>query len=247
MSAPADGYRLANGVILVPVDDGSARLLDMGGSFFALTRSGAEMVQGVLTDGAAATVATLAGNYGVEQDRIRSDLDTLLGELVTARLIEANGDPSRSRGWRGACARALVPLALSVPGVTRAPRALLAVARMSFLAFGWSDTVSAFGKSLRAKAAGSPAAPDSAEVARIDDMIRAAAARMPSVACKERALGAWYLLGRQGVPVSLVVGIQLYPLGGHCWCEADGRVITDFADHCAAYKPVARYEAQAAG
>jgi len=59
--------------------------------------------------------------------------------------------------------------------------------------------------------------------------------------CKERSLLYWALARRFGVEASLIVGIRLYPFGGHCWCESGGQVLTEDPYCCAAYQPVLRY------
>lgn len=245
MTSTPEHYRLAPDVILVEADDGSARLLDMSGSFFALSRSGAELLGGLLTNGAEQTIKSLSDKYAVEAERIETDLRQLLDKLLSSGLIQAGGRRSLWARVRSGLARSIVPVLLRLPRLERSPLALLTVARLCFLAFGWADTVAAWGRNLDRSGLGIAPAADAGLLTRVDDAIRGAAARLPSVACKERALSAWYVLRRNGVPASLVVGVQLYPLGGHCWCEVGSRVLTDFADHCRSYLPVVRYGATA--
>jgi len=50
------------------------------------------------------------------------------------------------------------------------------------------------------------------------------------------------LLRSAGVPAKLVVGLDLYPLAGHCWCEVGQHAFSDFPDRCESFTPVIRYE-----
>jgi Transglutaminase-like superfamily len=76
----------------------------------------------------------------------------------------------------------------------------------------------------------------------IDTAVRQAAARhILKVECKERALCCWVLARRAGVPAQLVVGICLFPLEGHCWCECGEWIFSDDRDRCASYHPVITY------
>jgi hypothetical protein len=61
---PTVEYFLPPDVILVTVADGSARLLDMAGSFHAVPKIGARMLEETLTSGAAAAAARVADDYG---------------------------------------------------------------------------------------------------------------------------------------------------------------------------------------
>ena len=69
-------------VILFDVDDGTARLLDLDGSFYALSETAAEMLQGVLAHGIDATIVHFADRHEVSPERIRSDIEVLLDELL---------------------------------------------------------------------------------------------------------------------------------------------------------------------
>ena len=81
-------YSLSPSVILLAVDDGSARLLDLDGSFHALSETAVEMLQGALTHGIDATIAQLAARYRLAPERIRSDIEALLDGLLKQQLIE---------------------------------------------------------------------------------------------------------------------------------------------------------------
>ena len=222
---------------MLPVDDGSARLLDLDGSFHALSRSGFELLQATLEEGPDAAASAIAASYAVDPARIRADLGVLLADLHGKGLIRASGEPvspSPRARWGGRCIHAFAATPLS-----GSPAALLVFARLCFATFGWSETVAAWAEVLTNQAR--PPVRQPSAVDQIDRRVRSLAARLPGVDCKERALAAWTMLARAGVPATLVVGVHLYPLTGHCWCEAEGWVLTDDALYCRAYTPVACY------
>jgi hypothetical protein len=77
----------------------------------------------------------------------------------------------------------------------------------------------------------------------IDDAVCTAAAWNPfGVACKERALSCWALARGAGLPATLVIGVELFPFSGHCWCEAGPWVLSDHAENCVPYLPILRYQ-----
>ncbi len=238
---------LAPDVLYVPVDDGSARLLDMNGSTFALSRTGAEILRETLAQGKERAVQSIADRYRIAHERVALDADRLLGELVRARLL-SRSDAGRSRpSLRAELAQLLASTGLRLLRLHHWPPALVALAGISFALFGWANTVLAWERCSQRSGtrAGGDWSDRSDAMDRIDNAIRRAAARMPRAACKERALSTWYLLLRERVPATLVVGIQLYPLEGHCWCEVGDRILSDYRDRCEAYRPVARYGLQA--
>jgi hypothetical protein len=246
MTNPAK-YMLAGGVVFLPVDDGSARLLDLDGSFYALSASGTEMLEGTLVDGVETTIARIAARYEVSAHKVRSDLESLLGKLKDKRLIQdcggRDGCRRRSALWP---ALTILP-ALRMLDVLRVkpkikPTLLLVVARACLAMFGWARSVAIWQKAIRPAQAAVAQSQQDEIISRVDDSIRRAAARLALSTCKERALCAWYILRSMGIPAALVVGVQLYPLAGHCWCQAGTRILTDFRDRCETYLPVVRYE-----
>src|SRR6266699_2778007 len=80
-------YVLPPDVIFLTVEDGSARLLDMGGGFHAMPAVGARMLQETLAKGAAAAVARIAEDYGVARHQVESDLTVFLRDLESQGLL----------------------------------------------------------------------------------------------------------------------------------------------------------------
>lgn len=69
-----------------------------------------------------------------------------------------------------------------------------------------------------------------------------AAANHPiSVACKERALCSWSLARAAGLHASIIVGVFLFPIAGHCWCKVGTQTLGDDQERCDEFTPVARW------
>ncbi len=239
-------YRLPAAVVLHVVDDGSARLIDLDGALFAVSRTAAEMLQGVLADGVDVTIGRLAEFYALSPERIRGDLEALLADLSKRGLVERSHAPSRRNRLRRLMAAIVVAPTLRLLGLVEPSErlsilALLVSARLCTAAFGWGTTVAAWRAAIRPKRL-LPRPEQEDFIQRIDGAIRRIAANVPSVDCKERALACWYLLCSRGIGADLVVGVQLFPMAGHCWCQVGDRVLTDSAQRCAAFAPIVRYE-----
>jgi hypothetical protein len=231
--------RLAPGVALVDVPDGSARLLDLDGNFHALSPLGAAMLRLALERGPEEAVRVIAADYAQDEGRVRADLGRFLGSLGRLGLLGRG----RRRRVRGALGWLALPAALAL--AWRWPRragALLGLARLSFRLFGWAATLRVWRWYHRG--ATRPLSPGEASKAAraVDEEVRASAGgHLLAVECKERALAAWALARAAGLPAELVVGVTFFPLAGHCWCELAGEPLGDEPARCALYAPVFRY------
>jgi hypothetical protein len=243
---PALGYcRLSPDVVLIPLEDGTAGLLDLDGSFFGLSELAAAMLIGTLDKNAPDTVERIAAEYNADVARVRADLSELLRTLRAKGLIRVSGDRSSAR------LRTVIAIAVSSPvlktlGLVRNPwlkaPALLAVARLSFALAGWARTVDAWQKCLRRSHVAAVGSERERLIDMIDSATRSSASGLPSIACKERALCCWFMLHSAGIPARLVMGVQFVPFSGHCWCEVDDRILTDSPERCKAYTPVVHYD-----
>ncbi len=240
---PGD-HVLAPDVVLVLVGDGTARLLDMDGTFYALPAIGAQMLQGTLERGRTTTVRELAHRYQTGADQVGADMDSLVRQLRQQGLLRHG----RQR-WRRAAlwpALILLPCLYLIRRLRSAPAraaALLTLAYLSLACFGWRRTVALWRRGLGAPPWRRNAPPDEPTVRALDQAVRRAAAGHPlPLACKERALSCWALARWAGAPASLVVGLDLFPLAGHCWCEAGPWILSDNDDTCGLFTPVIRYE-----
>jgi hypothetical protein len=234
-------YVLAPDVVLVQVEDGTARLLDLAGDFYALPATGAEMLQGVLEHGLAPTVAALAEEYAIEPQQVQADLTAMLRQLEERGLLQKG--PTRRRRRNFWSMLALVPFLFLIgwlPLLRLRAGALLILASLSFACFGWARTVAVWQRSVRRRSA---AALEEPAVKALDEAVRSAATWLPlQIACKERAIACWTLASWAGMPAKLIVGLELFPLAGHCWCEVGLWTLSDDLDKCEFYSPVLCYE-----
>jgi hypothetical protein len=226
-------------VLLVRVVDGTSRLLDLSGRFLGLAPGTTSLLCDAMESGREAAARTMAAATGVATERIGDDLDTLISTLQHAGFLDGDRNASR-RGGRtpGRQSGAFLRRLLAAAGrSTWGIRLLLGLAWVSFRALGWPRTVALWGSCTGHSS-------DSSEdpVAAVADAVVLAAAGNPMpVACKEKALVSWALLKNRGQAARLVLGVELFPFGSHCWCEAGGRHVADFADRCDAFEVVRIY------
>ncbi len=235
-------YILSPDVLFISADDGSARLLDLGGQFFSVSEVGAIMLQIVLKRGVEAAVQEVSTRFAANSAQVRRDLIAMLADFEQKGLIRPAD--STNRAPRRAERRALAWIvALPLPLILAAPVsmkvkgfALLALARLSCALGGWTATIRAW-----TPRTGRPAAFTTTAM-EVDRAVRAAAsAHVFQVACKERALSCWALARKSGLSAELVVGITFFPVAGHCWCEVGELPISDDVRRISDFRPVARW------
>jgi Transglutaminase-like superfamily len=226
--------RLGPDVLLVRAPDGSGRLLDLGGSFYALDPIAVELLWDVARRGRAETVRAAARRYRVPEQRVAADLDELLAALPPG-VGTAEVAPGGGRGDRLAVA------GLSLLAHLRPARARiwvrLAAARICFATVGWSRTLRWW------TALPAPPRTDGRTPAEVDVRVRrAATGSVLGHTCKERAVVSLAEARSAGLGAAVVLGISFYPLATHSWCVLDdGVVLGDLADVCTAFEPVARH------
>src|SRR5689334_12444589 len=91
-------FILCEGVVHFEVEDGTSRLLDLGGRFYGLSAVATQMLRATLDAGPEAAAQRLAREYGVPPERVRGDLITLLVGLERKGLIRRATD-RRIRAW----------------------------------------------------------------------------------------------------------------------------------------------------
>jgi hypothetical protein len=242
-------YAFASDVVYLPMQDGSARLLDLGGRFYAVSAIGAAMLKEMFERGTAGAAQHLAGQYGVDIRQVHTDLAAFLRDLERRQLLYRRH--ARPRIRRPAPALFSWLLAPLLYGVRRGVRSLhaqawmlLALAHLSCGLFGLTRTIAVW-KRCSCPAYGdmsAEAAAAAAPVRAVDAAVRRAAAKhVFQVECKERALCCWVLARAAGVPAALVIGVSGFPVQGHCWCEFGPWTFSDERDWCEMFTPVARY------
>jgi len=227
---------------LVALDDGSGRLLDLNGSFFALSPSATEVLQAVLRSGNQHAAQEIAARYQLEPPAAAAMVESLTTSLQKSGVIvrhtsEQPGDNGISRKLQGRLiwlANRLAPvLALRI-------WLLLALAYFSIRIQGWPRTLEIWKGMKNSFLPGSQKLP-SAE-AMCEKIRRTVASHILPVNCKERSLLCWSLLRAAGIETQLIVGIDFFPFSSHCWCESDGDVVCDFPGRCANYHPIFIYQ-----
>ena len=200
----------------------------MGRGTFAVRPDTAAWLRAVLAEGASPASA-----------------DPGLTPFLHERLVlDVGRHRSRLGAVKAICASVLVERALRRAERARSRRGvarrLLHVARVATALFGWAETVRVWERRY-CQPPGAP--PDrSQDLEVIDETVRRVAARsLAGHECKERALACLALARRSGVAAELVVGISDPPLRAHVWVEVGGTIVSDDADSCRRYNPVARY------
>src|SRR5512135_2405391 len=80
-------YRLAPDVILLLIQDGSARLLHLGGNFYAISQTGAVMLYETLKADTATAALRIATEYRAKLSQVQNDLRAFLHNLEERQLI----------------------------------------------------------------------------------------------------------------------------------------------------------------
>jgi len=247
-------YRLAPEVLLVMVEDGSARIVDLDGAVAALDATATTMLEASLRYDEAGALAELAGAFGVEPWRITADFHAVVGDLVAQGALrsDVSGPPRRARRTRRRVASALTALAVRWVGAGRRRGIqawyVLTAAHISLRLVGWSSTLGTWGAPGRpgwgnARRAAGNGNEGTGDLDAIAVAVTRAVARYPvPLDCKERALAAFAMARAAGLPARIVLGISLFPLALHTWCESGGQVVADQLDgYCDRYTPLRIY------
>ena len=245
MGSENSAISLSPDIVFVDAGDGSARLLNLGGSFYALNAVGAEFLRTVLQNDTATAIHLLASSRADSEEQISVDLQLLLAELNRKHLVYFKEKPSNRIQRRRLFARLLISPSLFLirhacsSNYWRA-HCLLLFSHVCFRLFGWSDTVALWG----GHATGDSTA-HASQVPIISDLVRkAVAGHWLAVECKERSISCWKLLQWEGIQSDLVVGVSLSPMQGHCWCSYDRTILADDAERCRLFVPIIQYNAR---
>lgn len=238
-------FTLEDGVYLVDVADGSARLLDMDGGFFALSVMGARMLRDCLAHDTQEAARRIAEECRVDQDVVKADLDAFLKTLTDRGLVRPlliARPAQRTRDARIRILAAMISRVLASLSVRWQALILINVLRIGCRWLGWTRIVEACRQASDSVASGVGPEANADQVDIIEAAVAQAIASNPvHVACKERALVSWVLARAAGLPAVLVLGLYLFPAGGHCWCEVGAKILGDRAERCRHYQVVERY------
>jgi hypothetical protein len=240
-------YGLAADVALVIVWNGSSRLIDLNGECYGLPEMSTKLLAIALQRGVDAAVREIALQYAVAAERVRADLEAFLGDLHQRGLLTRSGQ----KGSRaGLCCRAA---AWALAGMfrfvlrffgsdTNRAAVLLALSCITLKLLGWTKTIEVWQRTQVGRLQRASRVASSQAVEAIGQAVRKALSRSVfPVDCKARALCCWALLRSAGQPARVVVGIDLFPFLGHCWCESGTQVLADGHDRCGRFTPVLQY------
>lgn len=240
-------YRLAPDVVFLRIQDGSARLLNLRGNFYALSRTGAHMLNETLREGIATAALHIATLYRTELSLVQRDLHAFLRNLEEKELIYRVGQHPRVIQDKNALPQLLLPpllhfILICPLSLEKKSWSLLTLASLAIRLFGWPKTIASWHAYLQKYAPRCVTGELEPSVHKIDNAVRRVAACHPfHVECKERALCCWWFLSSAGFSTQLVVGVSLFPLECHCWCEAGQFIISDDRGRCERFTPVLSY------
>ena len=241
------GIFLATDTVFLGADDGSGRLLALDGDFYALCATSADMVRQLLERPMEVVLPDLYLTYDAPEDRIRNDLNDLVSDLNQQGLVTLSSSPLTFREKKRVPPWPLLDPLLRVlwkrpVDCRKLVWGVLALARIACRVWGWSSSVTCWRRFLNRNPSAHPQKRAVDRAAAIDASVRSGAARhLFGMGCKERALACWFLLHRSRIPAELVLGVNLYPLSSHCWCEWQKRIYGDDPDRCARYEAIIRY------
>ena len=240
--ATAD-YVLRPDVLLLLLEDGTARLLDLDGDIYALSHTAATMLDEALRYEVAAIARGLAVRYGIDQHQAEADTRAFLNQLEQKGLIRRA--PPTAATVRSTPPRWIVTLLRTIhtwpASLSSQTMALSTVAYFANRRAGWAGALGAW----RRYYSRQPLSDNNStqQIGAIDQTVRTIAARHPlKIGCKERALCSWGLARVAGQPAKLILGVELFPMACHCWCQLGSRIIGDDEERCVRFTPVADYD-----
>lgn len=242
--ATAD-YVLRPDVLLLLLEDGTARLLDLDGDIYALSHTAATMLDEALRCEVAAIVRGIATRHCIDRHQAEADTRAFLSQLEQKGLIRrvrstattvSSTPPPR---WVLTLLRMIHAWPTSL---SRQTTVLLTVAYFANRWAGWTGAIGAW-RCYYSRQPLSSGDGSTQQIGAIDHAVRTIAARHPlKIGCKERALCSWGLARVAGQPAKLILGVDLFPMACHCWCQLGPQIIGDDEDRCVRFTPVADYD-----
>lgn len=238
-------YRFREEVFRI-AGDGCVRLLDFRqGRFYALDPVADRLLALVFSEGEQRAQQLAAEEYDVAEVQVKDDLQSLLNNLSSAKLIRKSTQQEKeSRSWFRAPLESLLTPSWSHDldcgfALCHVDR-LLNLAWFSLRLIGWTETVKRWSRPTDV----GHSSLDKSRCRRIDHLVRLASHSrwLISLSCKERAIVGYFLARQYGQPAELVIGVQQFPFLAHAWVEVHGHILTDDPEHCALFVPVTRYQ-----
>jgi hypothetical protein len=239
-------YTLPPHVLWIDAEDGTGRLLNLDGDVYALDRNGAYLLKTLLSEGLHRAIRSVATDCAVPPERVERDLASFIADLERLGLL-TNANASGGRRERPTCfSNVVLGLLLRlIRSAVRSPTVrawtLLPLTKTSLRCLGWSRTISVIEGSFSGASAEGTNAATQSEASSIGKMVSDVASKhFVRAECKERGVTCWTLLRWSGIPADLVIGVDLGPFNGHCWCESSAGVLADDSERCRRYRPVYR-------
>ena len=247
-----NSYSLSKNVVLLMVKDGTARLLDLEGGFYATTVTGARILETALQQDAELACQTLAAEFRIDARKIKADMDSFLLTLQRKRLlVTPHSKQPQRRSAKKICSWLMVPiLYIANRAFRKSPKkragTLLTLAYVSTRLFGWTNTIGIWKRFSITDSQVQNVKPldDACRWSDLEATVMRAIASHPfNINCKERALCSWALARSAGFSSRIVLGVDLFPAAIHCWCESGSRIMADrYEGKCDRYTPVLIYE-----
>jgi len=238
-------YVLCPEVLLLLLEDGTARLLDLDGDSYALSPTAATMLGEALRCEVTTIARGIAARYGIDQRQAEADTRAFLSQLEQKELIR-RVRPTATTVRSTPPPRWVLTLLRMIhawpTSLSSQATALLTVAYCANRWSGWTGALGAW-RCYYSRQSLSPGDSSNPQIGAIDQAVRTIAARHPlKIGCKERALCSWGLARVAGQPAKLILGVELFPMACHCWCQLGPRIIGDDEERCVRFTPVADYD-----
>lgn len=240
-STPSD-YVLEKNVILLLVQDSTARLLKLDGEFCVINVIGALILVETLKSTSTTAVNKIASEYAIELAQAQKDVQIFLENLEKKGFIYCpESFLTQSKRLEFDCTFLLQPLLrlIHICPISLQVKAWIALglSYLSIRLFGLPRTVKAWNVNCIVHQE------TTSLIEEIDLAVRDAMAHhLLNVQCKECALCCWWLARSSGFSAKLALGIGLFPLASHCWCEVDTKILADDLDRCEVFTPILTYE-----
>lgn len=241
-------YLLVPNAILLLLQDGTARLLNLDGEFYAISATGALILKETLKGGSTTAVNRLVAEYELDTTQALNDVLVFLQGLENKGVIYHPKDSSpQVKGIGFDLSLLTLPLLWlisSLPASLQIRTWLaLALAYLSIRLFGLPGTIKAWQTPKRQASLIADNQEMTFLMKSVDLAVsEATACHLLKVECKERALCSWWLARFAGIPAQIKLGVYLFPFATHCWCEVSSEVIGDDKERCEHFTSVLTYE-----
>lgn len=238
-------YILRPDVLCVEVWDGTSRVIDFGGESFGLNVTATRMLTTTLTLGSTAAIQQLFASSVISEEQICEDHASLFGDLVRRGVVqrkEMSQSNSNLKGFLPYVGGKLVESCCIRAATSRSALiTLMTLGSIYVRCFGWAKTLRLWRRAVHNATAARVSGLE-ISIAQFSSNVKNALASCPvPVDCKVRALTSASVLSAAGMPAEIVIGIDLFPFLGHCWCECEGTAIADRIDRCTRFTPVIRH------